>query len=132
MELLVKEDDAKSTDSNHFVSKRAEGASSMKLPKLSIPRFDGNILNRRTFWEQFGVSIHNRPQLSDAEKLAYLKDTMKDVPAERVIQGLAQTGDSYDDAIECLLNRYDQPRLIHQAHVRAILDDPSLKEGNGK
>ena len=79
-----------------------------------------------------GVSIHNKPQLSDAEKLAYLKDALKDSPAELVIQGLAQTTDTYDDAIECLLNRYDRPHLIHQAHVRAIVDVPCLKEGKGK
>ena len=30
-------------------------------------------------------------QLSDAEKLAYLKDALKDGPAGHVIQGLAQT-----------------------------------------
>ena len=31
-----------------------------------------------------------------------------------------------------MLNRYDWPYLVHQAHVYAILDVPSLKEGNGK
>ena len=34
-------------------------------------------------------------------------------------------------SIECLLNRYDRPRLIHQAQVCAIINVPSLKEGNG-
>lgn len=29
-------------------------------------------------------------------------------------------------------SRYDRPRLIHKAHVRAILDNPTLKEGSGK
>ena len=98
----MKEDDTKSTGSDHSVSTRAEGATSIKLPKLSIPKFDGDVFNWRTFWEQFGVSIHSRPQLSDAEKLAYLKDALKDGPTERVIQGLAQTADTYKDAIECL------------------------------
>ena len=100
------------------------------MPKLSIPKFD--VLNWRTFWEQFGVSIHSRPQLSDAEKLAYLKNALKDGPAEYVNQRLAQMADTYNDAIECLLNRYDRPCLIHKAHVQAIIDVPSLKEGNGK
>ena len=102
------------------------------MPKLSILKFDGDVLNWRTFWEQFGVSIHSRTQLSDAHKLAYLKDALKDGPAERITQGLAQTAGTYDEAIECLLNRYDRPRLIHQAHVRAIMETLSLKEGNGR
>ena len=28
--------------------------------------------------------------------------------------------------------RFNRPRLIHQAHVKCILDSPPLKEGNGK
>ena len=44
----------------------------VKLPKLDIPKFDGNIINWRTFWEQFSISIHSRSGLSDAEKLVYL------------------------------------------------------------
>ena len=37
-----------------------------------------------------------------------------------------------NEAIECLKSRYDRPRLIHQTHVRAILDAPPLKDGSGK
>ena len=69
----MKEDDTKCTGSDHSDSTRAEGANCIKLPKLSIPKFEGDVLNWRTFWEQFGVSIQSRPQLSDAENLAYLK-----------------------------------------------------------
>ena len=77
--------------------------------------------------------IHKKKhQLSDADKLAYLKDALKDGPAERVVQGLAQMADTYDNTIEHLLNRYDWPRLTHQAHICAIIDVSSLIEGNGK
>ena len=89
----------------------AKATTRIKLPKLSIPKFDEDVLKWRTFWEQFGVSIHSRPELSDAEKLAYLKDALKDGPAERVIQGLAEMTGTYDNVIECLLNRYDRPHL---------------------
>ena len=39
---------------------------------------------------------------------------------------------TYDDAIKCLLNRYNRLRLIYQAHIHAILDVLFVKEGNGK
>ena len=61
----IKDDGTKSDHSGPAKAK----ATSIKLPKLSIPKFDGDILNWRAFWEQFQVSIHNRHQLSDAEKL---------------------------------------------------------------
>ena len=40
-------------------------------------------------------------------------------------------GDFYTEAIETLKARYNGPRLIHQTHVRMILDAPALKEGTG-
>ena len=41
-------------------------------------------------------------------------------------------GEHYVEAVECLKNRYDRPRLIHQTHVKCILDSPPLKEGSGR
>ena len=104
----------------------------VKLPKLEVPKFDGNILNWITFWEQFNVSVHQRTTLSDAEKLVYLRHSLKDGSAKNVIEGLSRSGDCYLEAVECLKGRYNRPRLIHQAHVRVILEAPSLKTGGGK
>lgn len=33
--------------------------SRVKLPKLNVPTFDGDIINWVTFWEQFKVAIHD-------------------------------------------------------------------------
>ena len=96
----------------------------IRLPKISVPTFDGNILNWTTFWEQFEVTVHNKDHLQDVEKLAYLRDAVKGGPARHVIEGLSRTAGSYSEAIECLKERFDRPRLIHQAHVRAILEAP--------
>ena len=52
--------------------------------------------------------------------------------AKHVVEGLSGSGDHYEEAVQCLKKLYDRPRLIHQAHVRAVLDAPSLKDGNGK
>lgn len=73
--------------------------------------------------EHFG--IHNCSNLSDSEKLVYLQQSLKDGSA--TIEGLSCSGEYYTEAIECLKTRYDRPRLIHQTHVRKILDAPSLK-----
>ena len=104
----------------------------IKLPKIAVPTFDRDVLKWMNFWEQFEISVHGKDRLTDAEKMAYLRDALKGGPAEQVIQGLAQTAETYKEAISCLRSRYDRPRLIHQAHVRAILDLAPLKDGNGK
>ena len=104
----------------------------VKLPKLDVPTFDGSILHWKTFWEQFNVSVHGRSNLTDSEKLAYLRHALKGGGAKSVIEGLSRSGDHYNEDISCLKARYDRPRLIHQAHVQKILETPSLKDGSGR
>ena len=104
----------------------------VKLPKLDVPTFDGDVLHWTQFWEQFEVSVHSRTNVSDAEKLVYLQQTTKSGSARGTIEGLSQTGDHYHEAIDCLRSRYNRPRLIHRAHVRMIMDVPPLKDGSGK
>ena len=105
---------------------------SIRLPKIDVPSFDGNLLAWKTFWEQFTVAIHTRSDLSKAEKLVYLRQSVRGGTARAVIEGLSRTGDDYDEAVECLENRYDRPRLIHQTHVKKIIDIPPIKNGSGK
>ena len=89
----------------------------VKLPKLDVPTFNGDILNRRSFWEQFCMSVHNPTTLSTSEKLVYLQHALKDSSAKHIIEGLSRSGEYYDEAVDCLKSRYDRPRLIHQTHV---------------
>ena len=107
-------------------------AKSVKLPRLDVPTFDGNILNWKAFWERFCISVHERPNISDPERLVYLQHAVKDGSAKHVIEGLSRSGEHYTEAVECLRLRYDRPRLIHQTHVRMIIEAPSLKDGSGK
>ena len=99
---------------------------------MNVPTFNGNILNWNTFWQQFDVAIHSKAQLDDTEKLAYLRDALKDGQARHVIESLTHHAECYKEAIDFLRKRSDQPHVIHRAHTRAVLDAPSLKDGNSK
>ena len=72
----------------------------IRLPKISVPSFNGNILNWTSFWEQFEVASDSQDSLRDVDKLAYLKDAVKDSPAKHVIEGLSRTTGSYAGAID--------------------------------
>ena len=99
----------------------------VRLPKISVPNFDGNVINWRSFWEQFTVSVHDWSNLSPAEKLTYLKHAAKEGPAKHVVEGLSGSGDQYKEAVDCMHKRYDRPCLLHQTHVWAIIDAPSSR-----
>ena len=107
-------------------------AKGVRLPKIDVPTFDGNLLHWNQFWEQFDVAVHSKSSLSNAEKLVYLQHALKEGSAKQTIEGLSRSGNQYDEAVECLKDRFNRPRLIHQAHVRMIIDAPSLKDGTGK
>ena len=79
----------------------------IRLPKVRVPSFDGNILNRTSYREQSEVAVHNKCGLQEVEKLAYLKDVVKDSPARHVIEGLLQTTGRYSEAIGCLQEQHD-------------------------
>ena len=78
------------------------------------------------------MSIHSKTQLLRTEKLAYLRHALMGGPANQVIEVLSQSASQYEEAVGCLKRHYDGPRLIHCRHTRAIVNVPSLKEGNGK
>ena len=104
----------------------------VRLPKLEVPTFDGDVLHWKQFWEQFSISGHDRSNLSNAEKLVYLQQAVKNGSAKNTIEGLSRSRDHYPEAVECLMSRFNRPRLIHRAHVRVIMDAPSLKDGSGR
>ena len=55
-----------------------------------------------------------------------MQHSLKDGSAKDTIKGLSHSGDHYVEAIECLKSRYNRRRLIHQTHVRKILDTPRI------
>ena len=112
----------------HAPPASASDPKGVKLPKIDVPTFDENLLHWTTFWEQFDIAVHSKSGLTDTEKLVYLQHVLKGGSAKQAIEGLSRSGDYYAEAIECLKDRYSRPHLIHQAHVRMIVDAPPLKD----
>ena len=97
-----------------------------------MPTFDGDVLHWAHFREQFKISIHDRQQLSESEKLVYLQQAVKNGSAKPVIEGLSCTGENYKEAIECLKSCFNRPQLLLRGHICKIVQAPSLKDGSGK
>ena len=84
------------------------------------------------FWERFEAAVHDKPHIGDVDKLTYLRDAIKGGRGRNVIQGLTQTAESQQEAIECLKARYDLPRITHREHVRNNLQAPVLIPHSGR
>ena len=62
----------------------------------------------------------------------YLQDALKDGPARFVIQRLSRTSESYEEAIKCLKEWYDHPRLVQEERIRNIVDAVPVKNSSDK
>ena len=70
----------KNTKAESAVDKE-KGLGGVKLPKVSIPTFDGKVLNWKSFWEQFDATIHCKTGMNNTKKLMYSQEALKDVLA---------------------------------------------------
>ena len=106
---------------NHTPAVAATKAASVKLPKLVLTKFDGDLLHWQEFWDSFETTIHNNSSLQDVDKLNYLRSQLRN-EAKDVIAGLEVTNASYAVAVDLLKERYDNKQLMIDAHYSQLRD----------
>ncbi|XP_077508445.1 uncharacterized protein LOC144119775 [Amblyomma americanum] len=99
--------------------------SGIKLPKLHLESFNGELANWQTFWECFRETVHENLSLSKAEKFHYLKSLLTG-PASSAVRGLQATEASYDDAVQILQRRFGDKGRIEQEHLTKLRMLPSV------
>ncbi|GFR33187.1 integrase catalytic domain-containing protein [Trichonephila clavata] len=92
----------------------------VKLPKLTLPIFSGNLHDWITFKDLFKASVHNNSNLSNAQKLQHLKSSLRG-DAFRIIQSIAISDSNYLTAWELLEDRYSNKREQVFAHIRRLM-----------
>lgn len=102
--IRTKEDQSQSqAATQHRVSDASSANSlahtqSVKLPKLIIDKYDGDVSRWQEFWSQYETAIHTNDSLCKREKFTYLK-TYLSGPAAKAVAGLILTDANYDSAI---------------------------------
>ncbi|XP_057305140.1 uncharacterized protein LOC130642082 [Hydractinia symbiolongicarpus] len=100
----------------------------VRLPKLELRKFDGDVLKWREFWDTYESTIHNNPGLQDVDKFKYLKCHLSG-PASDLIAGIDITNTNYDIAIKLLEKRYSRNHVMREAHYSKLitLQSPTYK-----
>jgi hypothetical protein len=101
--------------------------SKINLPVIQIPEFSGHFEKWLSFRDVFQSLIHNNNNLNSIEKMHYLKSSLSG-DALHTIENLAISGANYDEAWSLLEKRYGNERLIVQAHIRKILNSPTINK----
>ena len=95
----------------------------VKLPKLELVKFDGDIFRWQEFWDSFEATIHNGSSLCKIEKFNYLRAQLRS-EAKEAITGLETTEANYDVAIDILHERYGNKQHIINAHYAKLKEMP--------
>ena len=93
----------------------------MRLPKLSIRPFGGDITQWTAFWNSFKSAIHDNTTLSDIDKFNYLRSFLER-SAREAIAGLTLTGPNYNEAVSILEKRFGNKQQIISRHMELLLN----------
>lgn len=105
----------------------------MRLPKISLPRFDGDPVKWTSFWDSYQSAIHLNSDISEIDKFNYLRSLL-DHTALDSIDGLTLSSANYQQAIDILSKWFGNKQVIISKHmdtlmnIEVISSDRKLKE----
>lgn len=101
---------------------------SVRLPKLDVPTWSGDLAQFQNFFALFNTLVHegNYPGVV---KLAYLRKSLLGPPLA-LIQNLELNDANYVIAYNLIQSRYEDPRALAAFYVNQILDFQTLKSAS--
>lgn len=103
----------------------------VKLPKIELTKFDGDYSDWINFSNLFKALVSDNLQLSDVQKLCYLKSSLKGSAAE-LIASLALTDSNFKVAWDLLVQRYSNKNLAVNHIVQNLLSIKKLEKESRK
>ena len=103
------------------LSSSSHGGSRVKLPKLTIQPFGGDLTMWTPFWESYLAAIHDNPSLTDTEKFNYLRSLLKHTALD-AISGFSLTAPNYKEAVSVLEKRFGNKQQIVTKHMDALMN----------
>ncbi|XP_053961109.1 uncharacterized protein LOC128865111 [Anastrepha ludens] len=94
-------------------------ANRSRLPLLMLPKFSGAYTEWSNFFSMFTSVIDNDGDLTQSDKLQYLRSCLSGAALD-TIQSLEINENNYKNALDLLKKRFDNKRIIFQAHIRQI------------
>ena len=101
-----------------------KGTGTIRLPKLELKKFGGQILKWQEFWDTCEATIHNNQALQPIDKFNYLRAELEN-EALKSIEGLELTNANYEVAINLLKERFGNEQLIIDSHYMQLMDMPA-------
>ncbi len=106
-----------------------DGGARVKLPKITLPHFAGNLVKWPVFWDSCESAIHNNAELSSIDKFNYLRSLLER-SAYDAIAGLTLSAENYHEAVEILKKRFGNKQMIIAKHMETLLNTDAITSDN--
>ncbi|VDL87303.1 unnamed protein product [Nippostrongylus brasiliensis] len=95
----------------------------VKYPQLKLPHFDGEGESWEEFWDTFSTIIDQNHQLSDLEKILYLKDSIRG-KAQIAVKSIPMQSSNYKLIVDVLQKKYGNKGNNRSNIVQRLLNLP--------
>ncbi|CAL1290442.1 unnamed protein product [Larinioides sclopetarius] len=99
----------------------------LKLPKIPLPIFDGKYEEWNKFENHFRNLIANNDDISENEKLYYLRSSLTGVAKE-----VETEEDTFESLFKALKERFQNKKLIINAHVNTVINYEKIQYASAK
>lgn len=96
---------------------------SIPMPKITLPKFDGNYLKWQEFYDLFS-SLVGSQSIPKVQKIWYLKTHLVG-EAANLIKHFTATGENFDAAWSTIIDRYHNKRLLVDKLIQELVDAPN-------
>ena len=86
------------------------------MPKLQLPKFNGQYKDSTPFHEQFVASFYASSTIADVQKFIYLEVSLSG-EALQLVSRLPSLSSNYHISMKSLIDRYINQRLIVNSHL---------------
>ncbi|CAH1725392.1 unnamed protein product [Aphis gossypii] len=105
----------------------ASAGTAIALPKIELPKFDGDVVQWCSFRDMFCSLVHDNQSISDIERFHFLKSCLSG-PALAVIKSIPLTANNYNIAWNALQKSFENNRLLATAHIDRLFAFSPLKK----
>ncbi|XP_043498471.1 uncharacterized protein LOC122521797 [Polistes fuscatus] len=101
----------------------------IQVPQIDVPKFDGDINKWISYKNSFLTLIDSRTDITDIEKLLYLRDSLVGTPLKR-LEMYDIIAENYKVSWNVLLDTYDQKRVILAQSFDALINTPKQENSS--
>ena len=101
--------------------RQQNASSSIKLPQLDIPSFNGDRLKWTEFWDTFETTIDLNDSLSEIDKLKYLNSKLTG-EAKQAVAGIHLSNENYKVAKDLLKERFGDQQMVINSYYSEMMN----------